>query len=200
MHPQIFRNAPGNCPICGMALEPRTATGDEEESPELLANPPGREMMHSTQAGLVPAPHDSFMDTTSPGSAPKEIQQIERLSRPGAIELLRSKLQSLCDDEHCACAAAAHLGVFCQGFRKLSDADFRKRFDWIARKRPKATRAELEKLVSYYHLGRQEVTGAAICCDAETREHCACDGWNMFDNSQLETFCRELAKRTVRIE
>jgi Cu+-exporting ATPase len=35
MHPQIIRDAPGNCPICGMALEPRTATGDEEENPEL---------------------------------------------------------------------------------------------------------------------------------------------------------------------
>src|SRR5262245_66557509 len=23
MHPEIVRNAPGNCPICGMALEPR---------------------------------------------------------------------------------------------------------------------------------------------------------------------------------
>jgi Cu+-exporting ATPase len=35
MHPQIIRDAPGNCPICGMALEPRTATGDEEQNPEL---------------------------------------------------------------------------------------------------------------------------------------------------------------------
>ena len=26
MHPEIVRNAPGNCPICGMALEPRTVT------------------------------------------------------------------------------------------------------------------------------------------------------------------------------
>ncbi|HSD54123.1 MAG TPA: heavy metal-binding domain-containing protein, partial [Burkholderiales bacterium] len=26
MHPEIVRYAPGNCPICGMALEPRTAT------------------------------------------------------------------------------------------------------------------------------------------------------------------------------
>ena len=32
MHPQIVRNAPGSCPICGMALEPRTLTGDEENA------------------------------------------------------------------------------------------------------------------------------------------------------------------------
>src|SRR5262245_52749224 len=31
MHPEIVRDAPGNCPICGMALEPRTVTlGDVE--------------------------------------------------------------------------------------------------------------------------------------------------------------------------
>jgi len=37
MHPQIVRDRPGNCPICGMALEPRVLTqgGEEEENPEL---------------------------------------------------------------------------------------------------------------------------------------------------------------------
>ena len=35
MHPQIVRDAPGNCPICGMALEPRTITLAEEENHEL---------------------------------------------------------------------------------------------------------------------------------------------------------------------
>jgi Cu+-exporting ATPase len=34
MHPEIVRNAPGSCPICGMALEPRFATL-EETNPEL---------------------------------------------------------------------------------------------------------------------------------------------------------------------
>jgi Cu+-exporting ATPase len=34
MHPEIVRNAPGSCPICGMALEPRTVTLDES-NPEL---------------------------------------------------------------------------------------------------------------------------------------------------------------------
>src|SRR5215217_3761690 len=35
MHPQIVRDKPGSCPICGMALEPRTVTAEEEENPEL---------------------------------------------------------------------------------------------------------------------------------------------------------------------
>jgi Cu+-exporting ATPase len=34
MHPEIVRDAPGSCPICGMALEPRTITLDDE-NPEL---------------------------------------------------------------------------------------------------------------------------------------------------------------------
>ena len=32
MHPEIVRDAPGFCPICGMALEPRTATLEEDNS------------------------------------------------------------------------------------------------------------------------------------------------------------------------
>lgn len=35
MHPQIIRDAPGACPICGMALEPMTLTAEEEDNPEL---------------------------------------------------------------------------------------------------------------------------------------------------------------------
>jgi len=35
MHPQIVRNEPGNCPICGMALEPRAISADAEANPEL---------------------------------------------------------------------------------------------------------------------------------------------------------------------
>jgi P-type Cu+ transporter len=35
MHPQIVRAAPGNCPICGMALERRTIEATETANPEL---------------------------------------------------------------------------------------------------------------------------------------------------------------------
>jgi Cu+-exporting ATPase len=35
MHPEIIRSAPGSCPICGMALEPRVISIDETENPEL---------------------------------------------------------------------------------------------------------------------------------------------------------------------
>ena len=36
MHPQIVRTEPGACPICGMALEPRTATAGDDPNPELV--------------------------------------------------------------------------------------------------------------------------------------------------------------------
>ncbi|MDP9114523.1 MAG: cadmium-translocating P-type ATPase [Acidobacteriota bacterium] len=36
MDPQILRDKPGTCPICGMALEPMEATIDEGENPELV--------------------------------------------------------------------------------------------------------------------------------------------------------------------
>jgi P-type Cu+ transporter len=35
MHPQIVRQEPGSCPICGMALEPITPVGGEAANPEL---------------------------------------------------------------------------------------------------------------------------------------------------------------------
>ena len=35
MHPEIVRNAPGSCPICGMALEPMLPSADDQEIPEL---------------------------------------------------------------------------------------------------------------------------------------------------------------------
>lgn len=36
MHPEIRQKGPGNCPICGMALEPEEVSLEEEENPELV--------------------------------------------------------------------------------------------------------------------------------------------------------------------
>jgi heavy metal translocating P-type ATPase len=47
MHPQIRQMGPGNCPICGMALEPVIATAETGESPEL------RSMTRRFWIGLV---------------------------------------------------------------------------------------------------------------------------------------------------
>ncbi|HET8698968.1 MAG TPA: heavy metal translocating P-type ATPase [Gammaproteobacteria bacterium] len=47
MHPEIRRDAPGACPICGMALEPLAPTADEGESGEL------RDMTRRFRTGVV---------------------------------------------------------------------------------------------------------------------------------------------------
>lgn len=36
MHPEVVRDAPGSCPICGMALEPMTVSLEDEKNPELV--------------------------------------------------------------------------------------------------------------------------------------------------------------------
>jgi hypothetical protein len=124
----------------------------------------------------------------------------ERLSRPRAIALLTERLKELGNGSQCTCAVAAKRDVFCGGYSALSDRELRDRFSWIVRSRPHVSRDELERLISLYHLGRQEVTGLAICCDVETREHCGCDGWNRFDNLALEGAVFELTGRHVAIE
>ena len=36
MHPQIVRDGPGSCPICGQSPEPRTVILEEGPNPELV--------------------------------------------------------------------------------------------------------------------------------------------------------------------
>jgi P-type Cu+ transporter len=47
MHPQIVRNEPGSCPICGMALEPMTPSAGDTANPEL------RDMTQRFWAGVA---------------------------------------------------------------------------------------------------------------------------------------------------
>jgi Cu+-exporting ATPase len=35
MHPEVRQDHPGNCPKCGMALEPLMPSLDDDENPEL---------------------------------------------------------------------------------------------------------------------------------------------------------------------
>ena len=37
MHPEVVQQGPGSCPICGMDLEPKQISAEEEENPELVA-------------------------------------------------------------------------------------------------------------------------------------------------------------------
>lgn len=152
-------------------------------------------MIRLNQANFLPTSKNSNMNAQK-----SFLPVIDHISRPEAVDRIRRILNALEDDERCACAIASRYGIFCKGFDGMPDEEFKQRFYWIARKRPMATREELEQLVSQYHLGRQQVTGAAVCCDVETRDHCGCDGWNTFDNQTLEKYCVQLTGRQVRIE
>ena len=132
-------------------------------------------------------------------TTPTPLPQVDRLSRPQAIDEIRRIMSALPQDDECACAIAARYGIFCRGFAQFSDEELKNKFAWIARPRPKVTRSELERLASAYHRGRQEVAGAELCCDVETREHCGCDGWNTFDNAALEDLYKGLTGRQARI-
>ena len=52
MHPEIRRQGPGDCPICGMALEPAGVPAEEDENPELIAM--SRRFWVSTVLALTP--------------------------------------------------------------------------------------------------------------------------------------------------
>src|SRR6266550_2409032 len=47
MHPEIVRDGPGHCPICGMALEPMMPAATAQTNPEL------RDMTRRFWVGLV---------------------------------------------------------------------------------------------------------------------------------------------------
>ena len=138
--------------------------------------------------------------TGQTGATPGEtVLPVERLSRPEAIGRLREVLRTYADADHCLCSVVGRLGIFCKGFAAASDPELRERFAWIARTHPGAPRKQLEELASLYHEGRQEATGAEICCDIETKERGGCDGWNQFDNEKLEGFHLALLGSPIRI-
>ncbi len=77
MHPEIVRKAPGSCPMCGMALEPRTATLEtlDEENPEL------RDMSRRfLGSAALTAPIVAFMISEMLPEKP-----LQRLLGPGAV-------------------------------------------------------------------------------------------------------------------
>jgi YHS domain-containing protein len=61
MHPEVVRDRPGPCPLCGMALEPRTVAPTDAPNPELV------DMTRRFRlAALLAAPHgavDTYFDT-----------------------------------------------------------------------------------------------------------------------------------------
>lgn len=121
------------------------------------------------------------------------------LTRIQAIEELRAALLELVDDDHSLCEVAAREGITCRGFRQFTEEELRSRYDWIVRKRPGATRTELEKLANQWQLARQFVQNQTFSCDVQAREHDTCGGWDDITNEMLIEALRKLRGQEVRI-
>jgi hypothetical protein len=126
------------------------------------------------------------MDQLPSHRSPKVISRIEAIGR------LRHHLKTLTDDEHSMCQVAAKKGIFCRGFARWSDEELKKHFAGLVRQRPKMNRWQLEELANRWELARQVVQNVTLACDAQTKEHDTCRGWDDFSNQELERFCADL--------
>ncbi|MFA6955652.1 MAG: hypothetical protein WC538_07260 [Thermoanaerobaculia bacterium] len=120
-----------------------------------------------------------------------------RIHRADAIASLRSALLQLTDDQRSMCQVAAERGIFCHGFRQLTDDELRQRYDWLVSRYPTATRAELESMANLWQISRQVLEGVPLACDAQKLEHDTCNGWDDFTNEQLEGYHREIVGESV---
>ena len=126
---------------------------------------------------------------------------MKTIRRQEAVDALREKLISLTDDEHCMCDVAAHLKVFCGGWSQWTTAELKERYHWIAKRRPRIARAELEELANRWQLARQFVHDTELACDTQTKEHHhpICGGWTHFTDGELAEFYREILGEEVEI-
>lgn len=126
--------------------------------------------------------------------------QPELVSRSELVERLRLALTSLTDSETSICKAAAERGIFCRGFAREADQQLRRKYDWIVRKRPGMSRAELEQVANDWQLAQQQVHSAGLACDVQARLHDTCGGWDDFSNDDLAKFYTQLTGRQIFVE
>lgn len=121
----------------------------------------------------------------------------ETFSRTGLIDLLRQELLKRAGDDVSACKVAAEQGIFCHGFARYTEAELRRRYEWIVRRRPEMTREEVEEIADRWQLARQDVEGIPIACDLQQKVHDTCRGWDDFSNEELSRFYFEMTGRDI---
>ena len=121
------------------------------------------------------------------------------VTREELIDLLRGKLLELVDENTPVCKIAADRGIFCKGFLRFREGEFRRKFDWIDRKMGHPDRNTLEDAVAGWHLARQEVTGLPLACDVQQSEQAGCRGWSDFSDAELSRFYFELAGNRLTV-
>lgn len=124
---------------------------------------------------------------------------MDSITRAEVITRLRGELVKLTDGEMSACKLAADRGIFCHGFARFTDEDLKKQYNWILRRRPGMTRAELESIADRWQMARQEVDELPLACDVQQKVHDTCRGWDDFTNDQLAKFYRELTGREIAV-
>ena len=130
----------------------------------------------------------------------KTTPNVTAVTRPEIINLLRSELQRRSGGEVSACKVAERDGVFCRGFARYSDAELWRRYDWIARSRPRINRAELEEIADRWQMARQEVEEIPLACDVQQKVHDTCRGWDDFSNEDLARYYFEMTGKELRVQ
>lgn len=121
------------------------------------------------------------------------------ISRTDAIDLLRTELMQHTDRETSLCMAAANKGIFCKGYKALTEEDLRERYAWIVRKRPDVTRQDLESIGNLWQLTQQEVHGLPCACDVQSKLGDTCQGWREFSNDELSRHYFNLTRRVIQV-
>ena len=122
------------------------------------------------------------------------------MTRGEAIRGIRARLLDMVDDGHSMCQVATEKGVYCRGFRRLSDEEMKHRYNWLLRRNPGMSRAELEDLANRWQLARQIVDQVPISCDAQALEHDTCEGWDTFDDETIARYYKELIGCDILIQ
>jgi len=119
------------------------------------------------------------------------------VTRSEAIFGIRRAILELVDDDHSMCDVAAKMGIMCNGFRRLSDADLEARYGWLSQRQGKTGRAAVESLANRWQLARQFVSDTSLSCDVQTREHDTCLGWDGFSNEELASYYKTLCGEEI---
>jgi hypothetical protein len=102
------------------------------------------------------------------------------------------------DEDHSLCEVAAERGIFCTGFRRFDDREFRRRFKDTLGYSTHLERTEMEKLANVWELAEQIRWRVGLACDAQTRARGGhCRGWDEFSNADLARYCADILGKSV---
>ena len=125
---------------------------------------------------------------------------MKQLTREAAIQDLRDALVASAG-EHSLCRVAKEKHIYCGGFGQWKLHELKARYPQITRSRGRLSRAQMEDLADRWQLARQQVLGEELSCDVQMREGRlrTCEGWDEFEDQELERFHAELCGEEIRI-